>query len=194
MFTGINFMPAKTLVESTGLEKFKFFTVDSNILIGIFSLILLVYETKYIKGSIKEIPKMAYILKLIGTSGVFLTFATTLILLVPKYGFYINYNNYNLLFHLFVPILALVSYIFFEKHENRYLNALYALIPMGIYSVYYITNVLINYDEAVDINQYDFYRFLKGDINNIYTVIPLVFLAGYGLSLLTVYLNKKFAK
>ena len=44
MYAGITFMPAKTLLETKGIEMFKFFTVDSNILIGVISLIIAIYE------------------------------------------------------------------------------------------------------------------------------------------------------
>ena len=117
MFIGFKFMPGDTLLETTRLEVFKFYTVDSNILIGIISLILVIYEIKLLNGYIDKIPNFIYILKLIGTAGITLTFATTAIFLVPQYGFYAMYNNSNLFFHLMVPILSIVSYIVYEKHD-----------------------------------------------------------------------------
>ena len=43
MFTGIKFMPGGSLLEVSKIEMFKFYTVDSNILIGIISLIFIIY-------------------------------------------------------------------------------------------------------------------------------------------------------
>ena len=45
MFTGFRFMPASDLVLQTSkLGMFKYYTVDSNILVGIVSLFLIIYE------------------------------------------------------------------------------------------------------------------------------------------------------
>ena len=94
-------MPAKTLLEASKVEMFKFYTVDSNILMGIISLIISIYEIKLFKSTIKEIPKIVYILKFIATSGIALTFLVTLAFLGPQYGMYAMYNNSNLFLHLF---------------------------------------------------------------------------------------------
>ena len=188
MFIGFKFMPGDTLLETTRLEVFKFYTVDSNILIGIISLILVIYEIKLLNGYIDKIPNFIYILKLIGTAGITLTFATTAIFLVPQYGFYAMYNNNNLFFHLIVPLLSIISYVFYEKHDNKYRYALYGIIPMFIYSLYYIPSVFMHLD---NITKYDFYGFLQGNINNVYVVIPTIYLITYLMSLLLVYLNRR---
>ena len=43
MVTGFKFMSNTYALESTGLESLKFYTVDSNILVGLASLILILY-------------------------------------------------------------------------------------------------------------------------------------------------------
>ena len=58
MFTGFRFMYGPEVVlESSKLEMFKFFTVDSNIFMGIIALITAYYEFKIIKKDIKTMPK-----------------------------------------------------------------------------------------------------------------------------------------
>ena len=75
MFTGIKFMHGyEIILESTKLGVFKFFTVQSNILIAIVSFIFLKNEIDILKGKKKEITTRNYILKLIGTTSVGLTF------------------------------------------------------------------------------------------------------------------------
>ena len=74
MFTGFAFMSSSFVLESSSISMFRFFTVDSNILMGIASLIFIFYEICLLKGKIKEIPKALYIFKLMATSGVALTF------------------------------------------------------------------------------------------------------------------------
>ena len=115
MVLDIHFMKEVKLLEVTSLENFKFFTVDSNVLMGIISLTMIIYELKLKNNKIKEIPKYIYILKMVGVSAVTLTFIVTLCFLSPMYGFYAMYNNSNLFFHLVIPLLSIISYVFYEK-------------------------------------------------------------------------------
>lgn len=194
MFTGFKFMPGGSLLEVSKVEMFKFFTVDSNILMGIVSLIFIIYEKKLLKNKIKEIPKKVYILKLIATSGISLTFITTSFFLAPSYGFYVMFNNSNLLFHLVVPVLSIITYIFFEKHDNKYKYAILGIIPMFLYSIFYTTNILIHLNNGGLTFKYDFYGFLQGNLNNIYLVIPVIYLISYIISILLVFGNRKIKK
>lgn len=194
MFTGFKFMPGGSLLEVSKVEMFKFYTVDSNILMGIVSLIFIIYEKKLLKNKIKEIPKKVYILKLIATSGISLTFITTSFFLAPTYGFYAMFNNNNLLFHLVVPVLSIITYIFFEKHDNKYKYAILGIIPMFLYSIFYTTNILINLNNGGLTFKYDFYGFLQGNLNNIYLVIPVIYLISYIISILLVFGNRKIKK
>lgn len=194
MFTGFKFMPGGSLLEVSKVEMFKFFTVDSNILMGIVSLIFIIYEKKLLKNKIKEIPKKVYILKLIATSGISLTFITTSFFLAPSYGFYVMFNNSNLLFHLVVPVLSIITYIFFEKHDNKYKYAILGIIPMFLYSIFYTTNILIHLNNGGLTFKYDFYGFLQGNLNNIYLVIPVTYLISYIISVLLVFGNRKIKK
>lgn len=191
MFTGFKFMPSKAVYDLPKLEMFKFFTVDSNILVGIISLILLCHEIKLLNGSIEKIPNYVYILKFIGTSAVTLTFLVTAIFLVPQSTIYNLYSNSNLFFHLIVPLLAIVSYIWFEKYDNKIRYGVLGIIPMFLYSIYYISMILINLDNGGLTYKYDFYGFLKGNLNNIVVVIPVIYLVTYLISFVLIKLNVK---
>ena len=189
MYTGFKFMPAETLLESSSNSMFKFFTVDSNILMALVSFIYVLY--KYI---LKRDNKVIYILKFIGTSAISLTFIVTLLFLAPSYGFYSMYNNNNLFFHLIIPVLSIIDYIFFNKYDNKYKYAILGIIPMFLYSFYYTGNILAHLNDGGLTFKYDFYGFLQGNINNIFIVIPIIYLVTYLISLLLIYLNKKILK
>ena len=191
MFTGFKFMPAETLLEVSNIEMFKFYTVDSNILIGIISLIFAIYEIRIMRGKIKEMPTYMYNLKLVGTSGILLTFIVTACFLAPMYGFYAMYNNNNLFFHLIVPILSIVTYVCFENYDNKYKYAFIGMIPMVLYSIFYTINVLTHLENGKPTYTYDFYGFLQGNINNVFIVIPVMFIVSYLISVLIIFLNKK---
>lgn len=191
MFTGIKFMPGKTLLEVSKIGMLKFYTVDSNILMAIASLIFAIYEIKLLKKQIKEIPKKIYILKFVSTSAITLTFLITAIFLAPQYGFYAMYNNNNLFLHLIVPVLSIITYIRYENYENKYRYAIYGIIPMFIYSIYYSSRILIHLNNGGLTFKYDFYGFLQGNINNIYIVIPIIYLTSYLIALFLIFFNKK---
>ena len=191
MFTGFTFMPSKTLLEARKIEMFKFYTVDSNILMGIISLIFIIYELRLLNNKIDKIPNSIYILKFVATSAIALTFFTTLFFLAPQYGLYAMYNNNNLFFHLIVPVLALISYIVYEKYDTNYKYAYLGIVPMFIYSIYYASMIIINLDNGGLTFKYDFYGFLQGNINNIYIVIPIIYLISYIISIILIKLNKE---
>ena len=194
MVLDIHFMKEVKLLEVTSLENFKFFTVDSNVLMGIISLTMIIYELKLKNNKIKEIPKYIYILKMVGVSAVTLTFIVTLCFLSPMYGFYAMYNNSNLFFHLVIPLLSIISYVFYEKYNNKYKYAVFGIIPMLVYGIIYATNIIVRLNTDGLTFKYDFYGFLQGNINNIYFVVPTIIIVSYLISLLIVYLNKRFSK
>ena len=194
MFLGIKFMPDKTLLETTKIEMFKFYTVDSNLFLGIVTFILCIYEYKLLKNKIYEIPKVVYVLKMMGVSAVAITFLVTLLFLAPNYGFYAMYNNNNLFFHLVAPMLSFVSFIFYEKFDSKYKYALFGVVPMVLYGIYYIAMILSHFDGKDSLMKYDFYGFLQGNINNIYVSLPLIFIIGYITTILLIFLNKKCAR
>lgn len=191
MFNGISFMPTKTLLEAKKIEMFKFYTVDSNILVGLVSIVLIIYELQLLTKKINKIPDYIYILKFIATSAITLTFITTALFLAPRYGLYAMYNNNNLFFHLIVPSLAVISYVFLEKHDLKKRYAYLGIIPMFIYSIYYASMILFNLDNGGLTFKYDFYGFLQGNINNIFIVLPIIYLISYLISLLLIRLNSK---
>ena len=192
MFTGIKFMPDTLLLADTKINMFKYYTVDSNILVGVVSLILVIYEFMFFMNKISDIPKWVYVLKFIGTSSIALTFITTLVFLAPKLGFYALYNNSNLFFHLIVPLLSFVSYIFFEKYESNYKESILGIVLMLIYAFYYITNVFTHLNNGGPTIKYDFYGFLFGNINNTFIVVPVIIIVTYLMSLLLLFLNNYF--
>ena len=88
MYTGYHFMTNTRVLDEAGITSFKFYTVDSNVIVGVVALIMIIYEVLYLKNKIKEIPKYVYVLKYIGVVGVSLTFLVTLLLLYFIYLFY----------------------------------------------------------------------------------------------------------
>ena len=84
MFTGFRFMHgSEPILETTKFGVFKFFTVDSNVFMGIVSLAFIIEEIKLLRGKIKDITKTMYIFKLMSTTAVTITFLTVFLYLGP---------------------------------------------------------------------------------------------------------------
>lgn len=189
MFFGINFMGSSLTLSSKKIEMFKYFTVDSNILMGLVSLIF-----SYYLISKKKIPKWLYSLKLLGTVGVTLTFLTVVFYLGPtsRFGFFSMFTNANLFLHFLIPVLSIITFIFYEK--NKYLTFKDALIgtsSMLIYSIYYITNAFSHIESGRIPIKYDWYYFARGGVVSSLIVFCLMLLFTFIISLVLWQCNKK---
>ena len=190
MFTGFKFMSNTQVLSTPGLEVFKYYTVDSNILVGMASLLLIIYEVLYMKKRISIIPKWVYLLKYICTVAVTLTFFVTLIYLSPVYGWFL-YQNAYLFFHLIIPLISLISFVLFEKADFNWKDSFYGISTMIAYSIFYTTNILI-YEIIGEItSKYDWYGFVKG--GPISMIISLIIMIGftYLISWRIYYWNKR---
>ena len=193
MFTGFRFMTGEIILESNKLGMFKFFTVDSNLFMGISALIFAIYEIRLLNGSIKEIPKFMYILTLVATTGVTLTFLVVFAYLGPLVGnMYFMILNSNLFFHLLIPLFSIITFIFLEKNNKmNFTYSFYGLIPIGIYAIYYLIGVLIHMDNGMVSSEYDFYYFVQNGVWTAVIVIPLMIIITYIISLCLWYFNRK---
>ena len=150
MILGINFSGRSKEVlafTASNMEAFKYFTVDSNVLAGITALIYLIIEAKG-----KELSQRActflHCLRLAAASGVTLTMLVTAFFLIPQFGkhWYILYIDNNFFFHLTIPLLCVITYIFFEPGAKilTFKQSLTGIIPMLLYAVVYTINIILH--------------------------------------------------
>lgn len=195
MITGFKFMTGtEPVLESTKFGVFRFFTVQSNIFMGVTSLIFLIEEIKVLKGISKSIPINKYVLKLASTSSVSLTFFIVFTYLGPisDGGIKTMLMNSNLFFHLFIPVLSIITFIFFEKtNDINIKKIIYGVLPTIIYGFYYLINILIHMENGKVSPVYDWYWFVQNGVWASLFVAPLILVISYILSLLLWKLNKK---
>ena len=195
MFTGFKFMHDYNLVlETSKIGMFKFFTVDSNMFMGLVSLIFVFLELEIIHDKRKTINKKYYILKLMSTTAVFLTFFVVFAYLGPltKYGIKSMITNSNLFFHLLIPVISIINFIFFEKTDKLvFKDTKYGLVPSLMYAVFYITNILIHMENGKVSTTYDWYWFVQNGVWTSLIVLPILFGITYLLSLIIWRLNRK---
>ena len=194
MYVGFNFMGKKGEMEALGNEMFRYFTIDSNILMGICSLVMAIAETMVILGYSNELSPVIYTVKLMGTSAVMLTLLVTTFFLVPQFkNPIVLFYNSNLFFHAVVPILAFVSFVFVENGINLPLSSsIIGALPTMIYAVYYVEEIYRHLDNGRVDKYYDFYNFTGGKKEMIPVSATVVIVISYLISLMVWFLNSAF--
>ena len=194
MLSGIN--PG---VLSIGrIEAFKYFTIDSNILMGICALVAALDQRKVLKGAKSEVSASSYILKLAGTTSVTLTMIITVFFLTPTaaatYGVLALFYYSNFFLHLVNPILSIVVFIAFEKTvEIRAKHTLTAIVPMLAYAVFYVASAATHiHDGMIDVG-YDWYGFFFAGIQSVVFVVPILVVLTYAISFVLWKLNRRKA-
>ena len=195
MFTGFKFMHGYDVVlQSTKLGMLRFFTVQSNILMGIIALFFAVLEIKILKGKIEEISTKAYVLKLMATTAVGLTFLVVFAYLGPitEYGIIAMIMNSNLFFHLITPLLSMICFAAFERtNKVKFKYTFLGIIPTFLYAIYYMINIFVHMENGKVSPVYDWYWFVQNGVWTAIIVVPLMFLITYLITLILWKINKK---
>ena len=124
---------------------FAYYTEDSNCLSLIASCFTLFYLFQ------KDVPKPVQILKFMSVVGLSLTFLVVLFILIPMYDFNFKWfllEGDLLYFHLLCPIVAFISFVFFEEHHFEKKDCLYAGLFTVIYSIILIVLNIIGVVEG----------------------------------------------
>ena len=195
MFTGFKFMHGYDIVlQSTKLGMLRFFTVQSNILMGIIALFFACLEIKLLKGKIEEISTKAYVLKLMATTAVGLTFLVVFAYLGPitEYGIIAMIMNSNLFFHLITPLLSMICFAAFERtNKVKFKYTFLGIIPTFLYAIYYMINIFVHMENGKVSPVYDWYWFVQNGVWTAIIVVPLMFFFFFLITLLLWRINKK---
>ena len=137
------------MLDAGGWVSFRYFTMLSNILAAIAAVIVAGFDVKNLIRDEYAFPRWVLILKYAGTVAVTLTFVTVVVFLGPMvqalgYGYFTLFKNENFFLHFLSPVLAIVSFICFERIENfKFIETLYGVIPTVLYSFAYLPMVVI---------------------------------------------------
>lgn len=118
-----------------------YYTIDSNIFLLISTILYLI--------TINNVPKIVQLLKYSSTLSVFITFLVVVFVLYPMYNFNFQFlflDGPNLYMHVLCPVLALISFIFFDSNEieNSLKNNLRSLYFTIIYAIILISLNILN--------------------------------------------------
>ena len=184
------------VLTTSGAEMFKFFTIDSNVLMGVIALFTALQLRQVIRGQREDLSTACYVWYLAGTVGVTLTMLVTVFFLeptmAPQFGLFALFAGSNFLLHLFNPLLAILTFTVFEKTRKiPFRHTLTGIVPMVLYAVFYLANCMRHaVNGMVDI-AYDWYGFLAGGVKTVWIVIPVIFLFTWLISIALWRLNRR---
>lgn len=172
-----------------GMRCFIYFTIDSNILAAVMCLFMVPCNIRALKDG-RELPGWALACKFIGTSAVTLTLLVVLLYLGPTMGYRAMFAGKNLHLHLICPLLAIVSYVFFEHDRSgKKRSSIPGVIPTFIYANVYLVMVIVIGKENG--GWADFYGFNLGGMWPLFYIGLTAF--SYGISVCLNKLNMAFA-
>lgn len=177
MMSGIEIGSSGSVLSASHLRMFQFFTVDSNVLMGIIALIAALAWRKAGKEGKTEVSRGIYILVLVGTAAVTLTMLVTVFFLAPTFGenWLMLFAQSNFFLHLVTPLCSILILVFLEKNTVvTFWDTLFGMIPMLLYAVYYMGNALSHAQGDVIPRQYDWYGFLMFGKKTMIPVILIV--------------------
>lgn len=197
MFTGFKFMhgPETTIASST-VGRFRFFTIDSNLLMGVAALLFAIQQYKVLKGKKRKIDIRFYVYKLMATCSVGLTFIIVFFYLsrITPNGFFSIYMNQNLFFHGLIPLVSMINFILYEKtNQLEIKHTFMAVIPVTLYAIYYVTNILLHMKNNYVSPEYDWYYFVQNGVLKMGIVVPMIFLITYFIGFSLLKLNRRGA-
>ncbi|MBQ9448724.1 MAG: hypothetical protein IJU60_02470 [Acholeplasmatales bacterium] len=177
---------------------FRMFTIQSNLLTGIVAGILVVLEILILRGKKEKLPRWSRILKMATTLSVIVTclvvvFYLSFVAVSLGYSYFILFEEYNLFFHLLTPVMATISFVFFERDNDipfkyTFLN----LTHLIIYMIAYAINVFVHLDaNGKATRKYDWYYFVTGDF---WLIIPeglALLILAYGAGVAIWYFNRR---
>lgn len=172
-------------LDENGIENLKYYTWQSNLFAGGAAIAFLVYGILFAKKKVDKIPFTIYLLKYIGLVAVLVTFITVAFIFEPILIFNRSsmhmYSNSNLFFHLIVPLVCLLSFIFIEdqpKYKFRFI--LLTTSSTVIYGLFYLINVLVHLNEDLTVDsKYDWYGYASNGIG----FYPVSFIVTFGIAI-----------
>ena len=128
----------KYAVNGSPDNRFRYFTNISALTVGFIALVNAVLLTaSAIKGKMVY-PLFFSVIKFVGLTMITLTFFTVFCFLAPLTSYKEMYQNMRFITHLVIPLLALVSYFFFEeKTIFSWKLSLLGFVPPIIYTIVY---------------------------------------------------------
>lgn len=161
-------------LSAARLASLKYFTVLSNLLQGVVSVVFVITALR------NSVSHGVVILKYVAAVSVGLTFATVMLFLGPLFGYETMFVGSNFWFHLVVPVVAVLDFMLIDRTgEIAFRESLIAVIPMLLYGIYYVMNMAVG-----GIVGNDWYGFASGGWGMACLSFAVMLLATWGIALI----------
>ena len=150
VFTGFTI---SYLSDGRGTNTLLFFTIQSNLWLGIVDIILLIASIIAIKRKEYTLKNGYYILQQVFTLCIALTGVVFIFILLPgillhrDLTSYNPFTSYSIIFHAVVPALGIIDYfISIERVEFKKYSFLFGAIPSLYYFIFSLIGYICNWD------------------------------------------------
>lgn len=187
------------VLSASKFAMFRYFTVDSNVLMGIIAVCAAVHLRKVLRGDRAAPSRAFYVWTLTGTVGVTLTLLVTVFFLeptmAPEFGPFALFAGSNFFLHLVNPILAVVAFVGYEKTRSLpFGHTVTGIVPMLLYAVYYVAEAVRHSVAGVVSAGYDWYGFLVAGVKSAWIVLPVIILFTWLISVVLWRWNRRRAE
>ena len=197
-FGGVRFFSEN--VAPPGWSALRYFTTESNVLIGLIAIPCIVVDSLRLAGKIKERPFWIEVAEFVGASCLALTMITVLFILGPGvaivdqtiHSFFNLYFNHNLFFHLLTPIAAIFAFLLNASGRLNYRFIIVSVVPALMYEVFYSIVAFSHMDASGKVAyEFDWYGFMRGGVvSGVFSIIGMAGLATL-LSFLLLFFYKR---
>ena len=167
-------------------ELFEWFTIDSNFITGVATLMILPYTIEGINKKRLTYPKWLLLFHYSGAICTTVTFAFALGIL-SWYDSRVAFGNENIFLHIVCPLLVLLSFFMVESERKlSRKDTLIGLIPFAFYAFLYLFQVVVSkgWDDHYQLNA--FIPF--------YYTMPMMFLLAIGIAIIIRVIHNKILK
>ena len=124
-------------------EIFRYYTTLSNVFAGLLAVPMAASAVRTLTGKKKRIPKVLSLLRFVSVSALTLTMMTVFCFLGPMFGYAPMFAGANFWFHLIVPVLAVLSFLFMEPGADfPRKNPVPGIVQTILYGSVYVPMVL----------------------------------------------------
>ena len=137
--------PPNAEITEVGWKAFRMFTILSNLLMMIVTMMGIPYTIDGLRNHSFHLPKWYVYLMYTGATCLAITFLLCLTVFMPAKGFYrVMIFNANYLIHTLCPIASIILFLFITSdHSISFKASFIAIIPVAIYALTYFVMVFV---------------------------------------------------
>lgn len=180
-----------TTLSATGMGTLRYFTILSNLFVGLCSLLMGIFQLVGLVRKEVSTREWMLVLKHASVTGITITFLVVLFFLAPRadQGYWSMFMGSNLFFHLIIPVLTILNFLFLENEPRlQFKYTPFSIFPVLIYGIFYILNYEFHFTSSE--GNYDWYGFIgDGSSTRIILLVALFIIGTYLIGLILFFIN-----